>query len=301
MGGVAEEAPITAASGPPAPVPGPRQRGWRPLLPLVIVVAAIGAVILLPNLYSDPNGLDPNVLRASGVSLALLVVIGLTPRLAPSRLVVVGIVTITVSWSAFQGTPTLLAHMGVQQTGDQANFYASAAWFLVTGLVLVIVRLAVRRDRPALRLLHFGWVAAGVTVAGVGVFLLITLLIPAPLLGREGLPIAALARDSAWLVPANMLQGLAQELQFRGLLLGSLEQITTPLRANLTQSVVFGLAHLAIVYQGPVAPFVPVTMALGFLLGLATQRTNSLWPAIVVHMVADVAVLVAVLPGLYGF
>jgi membrane protease YdiL (CAAX protease family) len=65
--------------------------------------------------------------------------------------------------------------------------------------------------------------------------------------------------------------------------------------------VVFGLAHLAIVYQGPVAPFVPLTMLLGFVLGWVTQKTNSIWPAVVVHGVADVVVTLAVLPGLYGF
>jgi hypothetical protein len=32
-----------------------------------------------------------------------------------------------------------------------------------------------------------------------------------------------------------------------------------------------------------------------------TQKTNSIWPAIVVHGVADVVVTLAVLPGLYGF
>jgi hypothetical protein len=98
-----------------------------------------------------------------------------------------------------------------------------------------------------------------------------------------------------------MLQGAAQELQFRGLLLGSLERLTSPLVANACAAVVFGLAHLAIVYQGPIAPFVPLTMLLGFVLGWVTQKTGSLWPAIVVHGVADVVVTLAVLPGLYGF
>ena len=82
--------------------------------------------------------------------------------------------------------------------------------------------------------------------------------------------------------------------------MGSLERITSPALANAGQAVVFGLAHLAIVYQGPLAPFVPITMALGLLLGWMTQKTNSLWPAIVIHMVADIAVTFAVLPGLYG-
>ncbi|MGD0833537.1 MAG: CPBP family intramembrane glutamic endopeptidase [Candidatus Dormibacteria bacterium] len=272
-----------------------------PLTPLLVVLAALAAVVLIPNLYSDVNGLDPYQLRASGVALALLAVVFLMPGLARARLMLVGIVTITLSWSAFQATPQLLADLGVRQTGDQAGLYSSVAWFAVTAAVLLLVRLAPRDARPRLRLLHFGWPAAAVAAGGILLFLLVTLAIPAGLLGREGFAIPALARDSVWLVPANMLQAAAQELQFRGLLLGSLERLTGPLAANLAQSAVFALAHLAIVYQGPEAPLVVITAFLGFLLGLATQRTNSLWPAMAVHMVADVAVFAAVLPGLYGF
>ncbi len=272
-----------------------------PLTPLLVVLAALAAVVLIPNLYSDVNGLDPYQLRASGVALALLAVVFLVPGLTPARLMLVGIVTITLSWSAFQATSQVLANLGVRQTGDQAGLDASVAWFAVTVAVLLLLRLGPREGRPRLRLRHFGWPAAAVGAGGILLFLLVTLVIPAGLLGREGFAIPALARDSIWLVPANMLQAAAQELQFRGLLLGSLERVTSPLAANLTQAVVFALAHLAIVYQGPEAPLVVITAVLGFLLGLATQRTNSLWPAMAVHMVADVAVFAAVLPGLYGF
>jgi membrane protease YdiL (CAAX protease family) len=290
--------PVTAAATPA----GRGVAGCAPLVPLGIAVAALGAVVLIPNLYSDPNGLDPYVLRASGVAVALLGVTLLVPGLAGSRLVMAGLVAVALGWSAFAGTSTLLYDLGLhQQTGDQANLYESLAWVVVTVLVLGAVRLAVRRDRPALRLLRFGRGAIAVSVGGTALFFLVVMLIPAPLLGREGLPVVALGRDAPWLVPANLLQGLAQELQFRGLLLGSLERLTTPQRANLAQAVVFGLAHLAIVYQGPIAPFVPLTMVLGYLLGLATQRTRSLWPAIIVHGVADVAATLGVLPGLYGF
>ena len=279
----------------------PRAAGWAPLVPLLVGAAALAAVVLAPNLYSDPNGLDPYTLRTSAVALGLLAIALVVPSLARARLVLVSLVAITLSWSAFLGAPALIAHAGVQQTGDQANLNASAAWFGVTAVILGLVWLVMRRDHPRLRILHLGWPAAAWALGGTALFFVVFLLIPATLLGREGLAIPALLRDAPWLVPANMLQGAAQELQFRGLLLGSLERLTSPLVANACQSVVFGLAHLAIVYQGPIAPFVPLTMLLGFVLGWVTQRTGSIWPAIVVHGVADVVVTLAVLPGLYGF
>jgi len=296
--------PRVAAVAERAPEPGwsRRLRGitWAPLVPLLIALIALGAAVLVPNLYSDPNGLDPYSLRASGVALGLLAVALAVPSLARARLVLVSLVTITLSWSAFLGAAQLLADARVQQSGDQANFNDSVAWFGVTAVVLGLLWLLMRRDHPRLRLAHLGWPAVAFGVGGTLLFFLVTLLIPAGVLGREGIVVPEVARDYIWLVPANMLQGAAQELQFRGLLLGSLERITSPAVANAGQAVVFGLAHLAIVYQGPLAPFVPLTMALGLLLGWMTQKTRSLWPAIVIHMVADVAVTFAVLPGLYG-
>lgn len=281
--------------------PAPPRTAWGPLVPLLIAAVALGVVVLAPNLYSDPNGLDPYTLRTSGVALGLLAVSLVVPSLARARLILVSLVAITLGWSAFLGAPALLGHAGVQQSGDQANLNASVAWCGVTVVILCLVWLVLRRDHPRLRLLHLGWGAVAFGVGGTALFFLVFLLIPASLLGREGLPVVAVLRDAPWLVPANMLQGAAQELQFRGLLLGSLERLTSPLVANACQAVVFGLAHLAIVYQGPVAPFVPLTMLLGFVLGWVTQKTNSIWPAIVVHGVADVVVTLAVLPGLYGF
>ena len=291
--------PEAAGSG--AATPSRAGAGLAPLVPLAIALAALGAAVLIPSLYSDPNGLDPYGLRMSAVALALLGVTVAVPQLAPWRRVFVSLVIITVAWSAFLGAPDLLSHLGVQQTGDQANLYASVAWCGATALILGLSRLALRRDRPTLRLRHLGRGALWVSLGGTLLFFLAVMLIPASLLGRQGLPVIAVARDAPWLVPANLLQGLAQELQFRGLLLGSLEKLTTPRRANAAQAVVFGLAHLAIVYQGPIAPFVPITMVLGFLLGLATQRTRSLWPAIIIHGIADVAATLGVLPGLYGY
>jgi membrane protease YdiL (CAAX protease family) len=289
----------TQSAGPRAgPAPSPCR--WAPLLPLLIALVALAAVVLVPHVYSDPNGLDPYALRASGAALGLLAIAVAVPGLARARLILVSLVAITLSWSAFLVAPTLLADAGVQQSGDQANLNASAAWFVVTAAVICLLWLVVRRELPHLRLLHLGRTALAFAVGGTVLFFLVFLLIPASLLGREGLAIPALVRDAPWLVPANLLQGAAQELQFRGLLLGSLEKLTSPLVANAAQAVVFGLAHLAIVYQGPVAPFVPLTMLLGFVLGWATQRTGSIWPAIIVHGVADVVATLAVLPGLYG-
>src|SRR5450759_2628493 len=112
------------------------------------------------------------------------------------------------------------------------------------------------------------------------------MLLPATLLGRQGIAPVALARDLPLQGPASALQGFAQELQFRGLLLGALDRVAPPWAANLGQAAFFGLAHIAVQYQGPADAFVPVTVALGWLFGWITQKTGSLWPAIIIHAIA---------------
>jgi len=71
--------------------------------------------------------------------------------------------------------------------------------------------------------------------------------------------------------------------------------------ANVCQAAVFGLAHLAISYGGPEAPFVPITFLVGLAFGWLVRRTNSLWPAVIIHAVADIALQFGIVQGLYGF
>ena len=102
-------------------------------------------------------------------------------------------------------------------------------------------------------------VSAGSPPACIGSVVLIGLglALPAGVLGRVALQPVALGRDFPLLGPANALQAFSQEVQFRGLLLGALERTMSPRWANVCQAAVFGLAHLAISYGGPEAPFVP--------------------------------------------
>ena len=90
-------------------------------------------------------------------------------------------------------------------------------------------------------------------------------------------------------------------MQFRGQPLGALARTMSPRWANVSQAAVFGLAHLAISYGGPEAPFVPITFLVGLGFGWLVRRTNSLWPAVIIHAVADIALQFGIVPGLYGF
>ena len=280
-----------------------RRAWWPASVAATVAVAALGLTLLVPRVFSDPVGVDPYVLRLSGVAGALAIASLLSARLAATRPVLLAIASMTLAFSVFAGGPQWIDDL----SGSRFDFntqvlLASAAEAVLTiGVAVLADRLSPDVARAALRLRSFDGMAAVATLVGIAVFVVVVMLLPATLLGREGLAPVALARDLPLQGPASVLQSFAQELQFRGILLGALDRVAPPWAANLGQAAFFGLAHIAVQYQGPEAAFVPVTIALGWVLGWITQRTGSLWPAIAIHAVADVAVTVGVLPGLYGY
>ncbi|MEO9044177.1 MAG: CPBP family intramembrane glutamic endopeptidase [Candidatus Dormibacter sp.] len=286
-----------------APTPLLRRPWWPSSAALLIAAVALGISLLVPRLFSDPVGVDPYVLRLAGVAVALAAASLVWRRLASARPVLLTVAAATAAFTVFAGGPQWIEDLSGSRFDFNAQvLLASAAEAVITAAVaMVALRTIPAPTRPLLRLHAFGRGAWLATVIGVVVFLALVMALPATLLGREGLAPVALARDLPLQGSADILQAFAQELQFRGLLLGALDRVAPPWAANLGQAAFFGLAHIAVQYQGPAGAFVPVTIVLGFVLGWVTQRTGSLWPAIVIHAVADIAVTAGVIPGLYGY
>jgi membrane protease YdiL (CAAX protease family) len=276
---------------------------WTSSAALAIAAAALGATLLAPRLFSDPVGIDPYVLRLTAVALTLALVALVWARFAALRPVLLAVAAMTAAFSVFAGGPQWIEDIA----GNRFDFntqvlLASAAEAIITAAFVVLaLRTSPPALRPLMRLRTMGPAALVATIAGVAVFFLVVMALPATLLGREGIGPVALARDLPMAAPACALQALAQELQFRGMLLGALDRVAPAWAANLGQAAFFGIAHIAVQYQGPAGAFVPVTIVLGLAFGYITQRTGSLWPAIIVHTVADIAVTIGVIPGLYGY
>ena len=274
---------------------------WPAALTLLLTTLALGGSLLVPLAFSDPNGVDPYVVRLSATSLLMLAAAYASRRLVGGRPVLLAIAAVTASFTLFSAGPQILFDL-FKTAGTAQILWASLAQAAVTvGIAVAAVRLLPAELRPALRLGRFGWPAVVVSVAGVALLVLAGLALPAGLLGRDGIQPVAIARDMPWLGPACLLQAFAQEAQFRGMLMGGLERVMGRGWANLAQAGFFGLTHLAVSYQGPVGPFVPVTIAVGLALGWIAQRTRSLWPAVIIHAAGDIGITLAVLPGLYGF
>ena len=53
-------------------------------------------------------------------------------------------------------------------------------------------------------------------------------------------------------------------------------------------------------YQGPADSLIPIVILLGLIWGWMTQRSNSILPAAVVHVVAELFLVATIVSGLYG-
>lgn len=289
--------------GPGVPSP-PDVAAWRrPLLALVIAAAALAAVLLGPRLFdTDPVGVDPFDARLAAVALVLAGAAMAWGRLAEMRAVLLAVAAVVLPYSLWSATPRGLGLLlGERLTFNAEVLVADAVYVAATLVIAVVaVRRLPERWRPRLRLLGVRPLALAVAVLGVAAVVGLALALPAELLGRLGIPVATVRRDLPLLGPAFVLQAAAQELQFRGLLLGVLERTMRPAAANLAQALLFGLAHIAVNYEGPAAALVPVTIVLGLVLGALTRWTGSLWPAIAIHSALEVGIAVAIIPGLYG-
>ena len=272
---------------------------------LVLAELGLGVALLVPITFSDPNGVDPYLARLSvaSVLIALPSVLHPTSRARRARFC-----------SPWRPSPqrTRCSRRGrrysstclVRCSGsfDAQVFWSSVAQALGTLLIAFASwRTVAPAWRPSLRMRHLGLGGLAAGVIGSVVLIGLGLALPAGVLGRLALQPVAFGRDFPLLGPANALQAFSQEVQFRGLLLGALERTMSPRWANVCQAAVFGLAHLAISYGGPEAPFVPITFLVGLAFGWLVRRTNSLWPAVIIHAVADIALQFGIVQGLYGF
>lgn len=285
------------------PAPGLTRPLWYgDAVALVAAGVALGIALLGPRLLpdTDPVGVDPFDLRLAAVGLALLGAAA-TPRLRVALPVTAAAAAIVLPFVLWSATPRLLGHLAPDSLDYRPRELIRDGVYVVTTVAIAVAALRSAGITVVAGLrLRLDRVAALAAVGTVVVMVLVFLAIPATLIGRLAVPLAALSRDLPWLGPAFVLQAVAQEFAFRGLLLSTLERNAPPWLANLGQSLLFGLAHIAVQYEGPTDSIVPVTIAVGLGLGWVTQRTGSIWPAVVAHAVLEVGQAYGVLPGLYG-
>ena len=182
------------------------------------------------------------------------------------------------------GDLTTFGNVGVQLAtalGFLLVPMAIAAYRGAVTLPEVLRRLGLRRFRPSTAL---KW-----TAAAIGAYLLFAFLYSSLVVVPEQEDIA----DGFGPIPVQILlivfaAPISEEICFRGMLYGGLRERLPRLAAALLAGVIFGGLHAL---TGVTA--VPPLIFFGFVLALLYERTGSLWPCILLHMLNNSVALLA--------
>lgn len=269
------------------------------------MLAGAAATILVPRLFGDPDSVDPDLWRLTGYFAALCGAALAFPSLRSQVLIAFALLNLSLPYSLWLW---LLGYGGAAPSlvgapyGLARNAFAGVAWLVVSLLLALGFRMLCPRPRPVLRLFTgIGWMAVGLGLGLSLMFLVIAFLLPGPLIGREGVPLLALGGSAAIATGvAQAASAIGQEIQFRGVLLVALEREHGRWTALIAQALIFGVAHIATQYQGPAESLIPLVILLGLVWGWMTQQSRSVWPAALVHVVAELFLVAAIVSGLYG-
>jgi len=102
---------------------------WPAASTLVIAELGLGAALLLPITFSDPNGVDPYLARLSIASVLIAVPSLLVRRLAPARPILLALAAVATTYTLLSAGPQILFDLLGSRSGsfDAQVFWASAA------------------------------------------------------------------------------------------------------------------------------------------------------------------------------
>ncbi|MDR0914784.1 MAG: CPBP family intramembrane metalloprotease [Oscillospiraceae bacterium] len=105
------------------------------------------------------------------------------------------------------------------------------------------------------------------------------------IVNREGISLTGhnLTQNIMYYVVVSVLPGVCEELLFRGVILGSLRKYGGPF-AIIGSSLLFAIMHGNIIQ-------IPFAFVVGVVLGFMTVKTNSMLPAIILHMLNNAFVV----------
>lgn len=97
------------------------------------------------------------------------------------------------------------------------------------------------------------------------------------------------------LVVLVLLNGLREELWFRGLFLQKYAAFLGPMASNVLSAVIFTSFHVQVQYSASILVFLAYTLILGLILGWLMQRTQSIIPPLIFHAGTDIPIFLVYL------
>jgi membrane protease YdiL (CAAX protease family) len=180
---------------------------------------------------------------------------------------------------------------------------------LVSALIIVSVIISLTKasgDSLSSIFLKKGNIKLGVIVgiAGFLVFALASIPLSESLFGGQNLNFGRVISWLPWIVPIVFLNGVREELLYRGLFLKKYEVLLGAKTSNLLQAVIFSLSHsVAGVGLNAYTPFIWALVAFTFLLGLVwgylMQKTDSIVGSVLFHAGTDIPVFLGIFSTMF--
>jgi hypothetical protein len=92
-----------------------------------------------------------------------------------------------------------------------------------------------------------------------------------------------------------LLNGLREELWFRGLFLNKYGRFLSPLSSNVLAAVIFTSFHVQVQYSASILPFLGYALVIGLILGWLMQRTKSVLAPMILHAGTDIPIFLVYL------
>jgi uncharacterized protein len=151
-----------------------------------------------------------------------------------------------------------------------------------------------------------GNIKLGIIVGLVGFFIFAISAIPVAefMFQGQNLSLYKVIAWLPWIIPIVLLNGVREELLYRGLFLKKYEIKLGPKTSNLLQAIIFSLSHsVAGVGLNSYTPFiwalVIFTFALGLAWGYIMQRTDSIIGSVLFHAGTDIPVFIGIFSNIF--
>jgi membrane protease YdiL (CAAX protease family) len=151
-----------------------------------------------------------------------------------------------------------------------------------------------------------GNIKVGMIIGLTGFFIFALTSIPAAeyLFQGQNLNLNKVISWMPWIIPIVLLNGVREELMYRGLFLKKFESKLGLKTSNLLQAIIFSLSHsVAGVGLNAYTPFIWIlvifTFSLGLVWGYIMQRTDSVLGSILFHAGTDIPVFIGIFSNIF--
>lgn len=175
---------------------------------------------------------------------------------------------------------------------------------IIVSVIIVFTKLS--RNSLDSIFLNKGNIKLGLIVGLIGFFIFAITAIPVAqfMFNGKNLGLERVIAWLPWIIPIVMLNGVREELLYRGLFLKKYEFKLGPKTSNLLQAIIFSLSHsVAGVGLNSYTPFiwalVIFTFALGLAWGYIMQRTNSIIGSVLFHAGTDIPVFIGIFSNIF--